>query len=139
MAKRGRGRGAGTAEPGVVEIPKGSRPAGPVAGVYYIDTGDCELIPDQDNSTGWLLRINGVMSSHIDLADPLFLDFEYMRWIAALVESRWPPRFTAQAARPAPRRGSMLTGALFPRRLSRRPPGSGGTGRQAGRLRPGLV
>ena len=90
MAKRGRGRGAGTAEPGVVEIPKGSRPAGPVAGVYYIDTGDCELIPDQDNSTGWLLRINGVMSSHIDLADPLFLDFEYMRWIAALVESRWP-------------------------------------------------
>ena len=74
----------------IVEIPKGSRPAGPVAGVYYIDTGDCELIPDQDNSTGWLLRINGVMSSHIDLADPLFLDFEYMRWMAALVESRWP-------------------------------------------------
>jgi spermidine synthase len=31
------------------------------------------------------------MSSHIDLADPLFLDFEYMRWIAALVESVWPP------------------------------------------------
>jgi spermidine synthase len=58
--------------------------------VYYIDTGDCELVPDQDNSNGWLLRINGVMSSHIDLADPLFLDFEYMRWISALVESRWP-------------------------------------------------
>jgi len=93
MAKRGRaaGRNAANAAPGVVEVPKGSRPDGPVAGVYYIDTGDCELIPDQDNSTGWLLRINGVMSSHIDLADPLFLDFEYMRWIAALVESRWPP------------------------------------------------
>ncbi len=93
MAKRGKGpgRNAGTPAPGVVEMPKGARPAGPVAGVYYIDTGDCELIPDQDNSTGWLLRINGVMSSHIDVADPLFLDFEYMRWIAALVESRWPP------------------------------------------------
>ena len=51
-------------------------------GIYYIDTGDCELIADQDNSNGWLLRINGVMSSHIDLADPLFLDFEYMRWIS---------------------------------------------------------
>jgi spermidine synthase len=74
-----------------VQVPKGSRPAGPSAGVYYIDTGDCELIPDQDNSTGWLLRINGVMSSHIDLADPLHLDFEYMRWIAALVESHWSP------------------------------------------------
>ena len=60
-------------------------------GVYYIDTGDCELIADQDNSTGWLLKINGVMSSHIDLADPLFLDFEYMRWMAALIESRWAP------------------------------------------------
>ena len=32
------------------------------------------------------------MSSHIDLADPLFLDFEYMRWMAALIESRWPRR-----------------------------------------------
>ncbi|GGH95998.1 spermidine synthase [Arthrobacter liuii] len=77
---------------GVVELPKGSTPPpGPVEGVYYIDTGDCELIADQDNSTGWLLKINGVMSSHIDLADPLFLDFEYMRWMAALIESRWPP------------------------------------------------
>jgi spermidine synthase len=63
-----------------------------VEGVYYIDTGDCELIADQDNSNGWLLKINGVMSSHIDLADPLFLDFEYMRWMAALIESRWPPK-----------------------------------------------
>ncbi|HKS01418.1 MAG TPA: spermidine synthase, partial [Arthrobacter sp.] len=69
----------------------GARAGGPVEGVYYIDTGDCELIADQDNSTGWLLRINGVMSSHIDLADPLFLDFEYMRWMSALIESRWAP------------------------------------------------
>lgn len=76
---------------GVVEVPKGSRPDGPVEGIYYVDTGDCELIADQDNSTGWLLKINGVMSSHIDLADPLFLDFEYMRWVAALIESRWAP------------------------------------------------
>src|SRR5690349_964088 len=81
---------------GVLEAPRevrsgGARADGPVEGVYYIDTGDCELIADQDNSTGWLLKINGVMSSHIDLADPLFLDFEYMRWMAALIESRWPP------------------------------------------------
>lgn len=75
----------------MVEVSKGAVLNGPVEGVYYIDTGDCELIADQDNSTGWLLKINGVMSSHIDLADPLFLDFEYMRWMAALIESRWPP------------------------------------------------
>ncbi|MDQ0030651.1 spermidine synthase [Arthrobacter bambusae] len=89
MAKRGKGRGPGQAG-GVIEVPEGTKPNGPVAGVYYIDTGDCELVADPDNSTGWLLRINGVMSSHIDVADPLFLDFEYMRWIAALVESKWP-------------------------------------------------
>jgi spermidine synthase len=53
------------------------------------------LIADQDNSTGWLLKINGVMSSHIDLADPLFLEFEYMRWMAALIESRWPAQGAA--------------------------------------------
>jgi hypothetical protein len=92
MAKRGKPGGrASRPAAGVVEVPKGTRPSGPVEGVYYIDTGDCELVADQDNSTGWLLKINGVMSSHIDLADPLFLDFEYMRWMAALIESRWPP------------------------------------------------
>src|SRR5919107_5153229 len=93
MAKRGRSGGRNGMRPvaGVVEVPAGARPSGPVEGIYYVDTGDCELIADQDNSTGWLLKINGVMSSHIDLADPLFLDFEYMRWMAALIESRWPP------------------------------------------------
>src|SRR5688572_32813982 len=93
MARRGKasGRTADAGARGVVELPKGARPDGPVEGVYYIDTGDCELIADQDNSSGWLLRINGVMSSHVDLADPLFLDFEYMRWMAALIDSRWPP------------------------------------------------
>jgi hypothetical protein len=92
MAKRGKSgvRNGQRPAAGVIEVPKGSQQDGPVAGVYYIDTGDCELIADQDNSNGWLLRINGVMSSHIDLADPLFLDFEYMRWIAAVIESRWP-------------------------------------------------
>jgi hypothetical protein len=94
MAKRGKSGGRNSQRPtaGVVEVPKGTRPDGPIEGVYYIDTGDCELIADQDNSNGWLLKINGVMSSHIDLADPLFLDFEYMRWMAALIESRWPPQ-----------------------------------------------
>ena len=29
-------------------------------------------------------------SSHINLADPLFLDFEYMRWMAELIEAHWP-------------------------------------------------
>ena len=111
MGKRGRSGGRGRPAPGVVEVPKGSAVSGPAEGVYYIDTGDCELVADQDNSTGWLLKINGVMSSHIDLADPLFLDFEYMRWMAALIESRWPPSSsTIPAASSAPGAGHKLRG-----------------------------
>ncbi|MCP8999516.1 fused MFS/spermidine synthase [Pseudarthrobacter sp. RMG13] len=103
MAKRGKsgGRSSQRSTAGVIEVPKGTRPEGPVEGVYYVDTGDCELIADQDNSNGWLLKINGVMSSHIDLADPLFLDFEYMRWMAALIESRWPPKAAKGGAKAA--------------------------------------
>lgn len=54
-------------------------PKGPVAGKFQTDTGTAELIPDGDNPNGWLLMLNGVQSSHVDLADPLRLDFEYMR------------------------------------------------------------
>lgn len=64
---------------------------GPVAGKYQTDTGMAELVPDGDNPNGWLLLLNGVQSSHVDLADPLRLDFEYMRWIMALVADRWGP------------------------------------------------
>ncbi len=68
--------------------PTGPRPE---IGEFPIDTGTCELEPDPYNPHGWVLRINGVPSSHIDLEDPLQLDFEYMRWIASLVDSRWAP------------------------------------------------
>jgi spermidine synthase len=66
-----------------------ARGDGPAAGTYRIDTGVAELVPDGDNPSGWLLKLNGVQSSHVDLADPLRLEFEYMRWIVALVESQW--------------------------------------------------
>ncbi|MCU6481503.1 spermidine synthase [Arthrobacter silviterrae] len=65
--------------------------SGPVAGLYPTDTGTAELIADGDNPNGWLLMLNGVQSSHVDLADPLRLEFEYMRWIMALVADRWAP------------------------------------------------
>ena len=67
----------------------GTPDAGPVAGTFPIDTGTCELQPDQFNPNGWILKVNGVHSSHIDMADPRQLDFEYMRWIAALVDTHW--------------------------------------------------
>ena len=75
------------ARPGTPKAQPDSTEAGPVAGTYVIDTGTCEVEPDPFNPNGWVLKVNGVPSSHIDLSDPLRLDFEYMRWIAALVDS----------------------------------------------------
>ncbi|MET1033749.1 MAG: fused MFS/spermidine synthase [Arthrobacter sp.] len=63
----------------------------PAPGDYPIDTGTATLERDPYSDTGWILKVNGVPSSHVDLADPGRLDFEYMRWIAALVRSRFAP------------------------------------------------
>jgi hypothetical protein len=75
----------------------GAGTAGPAEGVFEIDTGHCELTRDRLNDDGWMLRINGVQSSHINLADPLQLEFEYMRWIDALVQARWEQSFRLRA------------------------------------------
>ena len=60
---------------------------GAVAGVYPISTGEAELVPDGYHSDGWLLLINGVQSSHVIVGQPRMLDFEYMRWIVAVLDS----------------------------------------------------
>ncbi|QDQ98624.1 spermidine synthase [Tomitella fengzijianii] len=80
--RKGRSRRGGASDPGPGD-------GGPVAGVYEIDTGTCELVPDRFTPHGWVLKVNGVESSHVDLDDPRRLDFEYMRWFAALIEPRW--------------------------------------------------
>lgn len=63
--------------------------ASPVPGEYPIDTGLAELEADPGSPGSWLLKINGMQSSHVDLHDPLRLDFEYMRWMAGVIEDRW--------------------------------------------------
>ncbi len=66
---------------------------GPQPGDYPIDTGTATLERDPYDDGGWILKVNGVPSSHIDVGDPLRLDFEYMRWMAALVGSRYPQEY----------------------------------------------
>lgn len=70
-----------------IQGPGGS--AGPVEGRYEISSGIAELVREPDTADSWLLKINGVQSSHVVLGDPLRLDFEYMRWMAALIASHW--------------------------------------------------
>ena len=60
---------------------------GAVTGVYPISTGEAELVPDGYHSDGWLLLVNGVQSSHVIVGQPRMLDFEYMRWIVAVLDS----------------------------------------------------
>lgn len=65
--------------------PSSGPAAGPEAGRYEISTGTAELVPDEYAPGSWVLHVNGVPSSHVDPEHPERLDFEYMRWIAAVV------------------------------------------------------
>ena len=41
--------------------------------------GRAELVADPDRPTAWTLLIDGTAQSHVDLADPAHLEFEYVR------------------------------------------------------------
>ena len=76
----------------------GGSVAGPVAGRYVTSTGEVELRPDPYVADGWEVFVNGVPSSHIS-ADPLRLEYEYMRWIAAGCEAVIDSRLDASRLR----------------------------------------
>lgn len=66
-------------------------------GVFEIDSGTCELIRDTYSDDGWIVNVNDVPSSHIDMNDPTVLEFEYMRWISGLVRAQWDSSFALRA------------------------------------------
>ncbi|WP_026066120.1 spermidine synthase [Actinoalloteichus spitiensis] len=51
-----------------------------------VDQGVAELRPDRDRPSGWTLLVNGTPQSHVDLADPEYLEFEYMRRLAHVID-----------------------------------------------------
>jgi spermidine synthase len=53
--------------------------------------GSAELVPDLDRTDAWLLFIDGVPQSGVDLADPGYLEFEYMRRIGHVADLAFPP------------------------------------------------
>ena len=79
---------------------------GAAAGAYEISTGTAELVPDTFHPDAWTLMINGVPSSHVQIGRPDVLEFEYMRWIAAIVEQQTDAHFD-----PATLRVTHLGGA----------------------------
>jgi spermidine synthase len=48
--------------------------------------GAIELVGDPDRPAGWTLLSGGFPQSHVDLADPRYLEFEYVRRLGHLVD-----------------------------------------------------
>lgn len=55
-------------------------PSGPFRG------GEIELLADVDRPGGWLLLIDRIRQSYVDLDDPTYLDFEYVQALAEVVD-----------------------------------------------------
>jgi spermidine synthase len=53
--------------------------------------GLAELVPDLSRTGSWLLFIEGVPQSQVDLNDPSCLDFEYIRRIGHVIDVAFPP------------------------------------------------
>lgn len=67
-----------------------ARGAGPVEGSWPVAGGSARLSNEPRGSTGWTLLLDGVPQSHVDLADPTVLVFEYVRWIGSLIDCLAP-------------------------------------------------
>ncbi|MGI4894196.1 MAG: spermidine synthase, partial [Janthinobacterium lividum] len=89
----------------------------PAEGEAPISTGSARLERDRDDPDGWMVHVNGVPSSYLDLADPTHLVFEYHQWSAAVIDA---------VHSPGPLRVTHLGGAgcAFPRYLAATRPGS---------------
>jgi spermidine synthase len=56
------------------------------AGVH----GRAELLRDADRRAAWMLLVDGVPQSHVDLEDPGYLDFEYVRRLGHVIDTAAP-------------------------------------------------
>jgi hypothetical protein len=55
--------------------------------------GMAELIRDLDRAGGWLLSVDGVAQSYVDLDDPSHLEFDYVRRIGDVIDCLPPGPF----------------------------------------------
>jgi spermidine synthase len=55
-----------------------------------VDSGLAELLLDADRPGAWMLLVDGVPQSHVDLDDPEYLDFEYMRRLGHVADLAAP-------------------------------------------------
>jgi len=55
-----------------------------------VDAGVAELVGDRTRPRAWTLLVDGTPQSHVDLDDPQYLEFEYMRRLGHLVDLAAP-------------------------------------------------
>lgn len=58
--------------------------------VEAVASGLAEIVQDPDRPSGWTLLLDGAPQSHVDLADPAHLEFEYIRRMAAAIDLAAP-------------------------------------------------
>ncbi|MFI6598166.1 spermidine synthase [Nonomuraea sp. NPDC050536] len=58
----------------------------PMPGLYPVTFGEIELLRDLDRQDGWVLSKDGVPQSYVDLQDPTFLEFDYVRLMADIID-----------------------------------------------------
>ena len=62
----------------------------PTPGRFPVDFGEAELLRDLDADDGWLLSVDGVAQSYVDLGDPTHLEFDYVRLMGDVVDCLAP-------------------------------------------------
>jgi len=85
---------------------------------HRTDTGVAELLADDDRPGGWLLTLDRIAQSYVDLDDPTYLEFEYVQGFAEIVDAVLPPGERLDVTHVG---GGALT---FPRHLVHTRPGS---------------
>jgi spermidine synthase len=55
-----------------------------------VRSGQAELLADADRPGGWLLLVDRIRQSYVDLDDPTYLDFEYLRNMAGILDALDP-------------------------------------------------
>ena len=62
------------------------------SGEDRMDTGHglAELLRDADRQAAWMLLIDGIPQSHVDLDDPGYLEFEYVRRLGHIIDVTAP-------------------------------------------------
>ena len=53
----------------------------------HFSGGELELLADDDRPGGWLLLLDRIRQSYVDLDDPTYLDFEYVQAFAGVVDA----------------------------------------------------